>query len=168
MTGNFEDIAKHVLPAIPREDDTKQSSPYDKWALHYKAQDDLIYFCMADNTVYPRICFQFLEDVAKLFEQAYGDRSRLPNFEAGGFKLLNFYNEQMCVADFESGSLQRPTDNQLEHFSSLEGKAVKTVKPLSSPDVASLENANQFAPKTYSLFELLGNAVDGPYVDLPF
>lgn len=84
-TGNFQEIAAHILEKIPK-DDSKMTFVYERYLFHYIKQNGVTYMCMAGDefgisqqclinfmsTPGRRIPFAFLEDVSTKFESAFG------------------------------------------------------------------------------------------------
>ncbi|KAL3898241.1 MAG: hypothetical protein SGCHY_002881 [Lobulomycetales sp.] len=70
-TGNFQEIAAHILEKIPK-DDSKMTFVYERYLFHYIKQNGVTYMCMAGDEFGRRIPFAFLEDVSTKFESAFG------------------------------------------------------------------------------------------------
>jgi hypothetical protein len=150
VSGNFLEIAQHVLPSIPKsEEESSQSTAFDQWAIHYHSVDNLIYMCMADNAVPPTIIFKFFTDCKMLFKQAYGDSAYLKRFEIGFYHLINFYNEQIQAHDFEMAKLQRPNKKWLAR-GYVENEPITTDGTDAAAAAASLSKAKSSAAKAPS------------------
>ncbi|KAJ3056226.1 Vesicle-associated membrane protein [Rhizophlyctis rosea] len=96
-TGNFTTVTQHILEKIP-EGDSKMTYVYDRYLFHYVQRDGIIYLCLADDTFGRRVPFAFLEDIARRFENHYGERAHsaiaygLNEFSKTIAQLMEFYS----------------------------------------------------------------------------
>jgi len=96
-TGNFTTVTQHILEKIPGGD-SRMTLVYDRYLFHYIQRNNIIYLCLADDTFGRRIPFAFLEDIARRFENLYGERAQtaiaygLNEFSKTIAQLMEFYS----------------------------------------------------------------------------